>query len=149
MFGAACSVLNHIPAARLLAVATGLGVSWFAFGVVVAVVLAVRHPRMGWAVRATVAATAYGWACLAYYLSDWLFAVPGMLRLREQVRAGTLPDPGGLSLVPDWQEWLFWTAAGVPAALVCTGVAALWVRQVRTRRRPPPQGSPVDEPSRR
>lgn len=127
-FGATSSVLNHLPAVGPLAAAVGVGAGWFVFGVAAALVIAVRHPTLQWGLRTAVVAVQYVMACTCYYVADWLFARPALRRLQEEVRAGTLPDPGGISLAPDWQEWLFWSAASVPAAVLTTGVTWLLLR---------------------
>lgn len=134
LFGAFGSVLNHVSAAGPLAAVVGIGAGWFAAGVGAAAVLLARHPLAHWAVRAGVVAAQYALACTSYYLADWLYALPALRRLQDDVREGRLPDPGGITLAPDWQEWMFWSATAVPAGVAATatvGAAAWLVRRTR------------------
>ena len=128
-FGASGSVLNHVSAVGPLAAVVGSGAGWFVAGVAAAAVLRARHSRTPWPARAAVVALQYALACASYYLSDWLYALPALRRLQEDVRAGRVPDPGPFNLAPDWPEWLFWSATAVPAGLLATatvtGVAGL------------------------
>lgn len=130
-FGAATSVLNHVPILGAVAAVVGSGVGWGAIGVAAAMGAALRYPSVGWLPRAALVAAFYVGACLAYYVWDWLYSIPGTLALRQEVRSGAVPDPGvpgALSLVPDLGEWIFWSASGVPAALLVTGIAHVLLR---------------------
>lgn len=134
LFGAFGSVLNHLSAAGPLAAVVGIGVGWFAAGVGAAALLLSRHPRARWTTRAVVVALQYVLACTSYYLADWLYALPSLRRLQRDVLAGRVPDPGGISLAPDWQEWLFWSVAAVPAGMAATAVVGAGSRVLRRTR---------------
>lgn len=127
-FGAATSLLNHARALGPLAAIVGSGAGWVIFGVGAAVVLRVRHLELGARRRTVAIALLYLAACLSYYACDWGFYVPGALRLRDDIASGRIPDPGGTSLSPDLSEWLFWSAASIPAAVLLTVVTAVVVR---------------------
>lgn len=132
-FGAATSVLNHIPALGLLSAVIGSGAGWMLAGVGFAAVVARWRP-VHWLGRSVVTAAFYLGACFSYYVCDWGFTLPGEMRLRDDIAAGRIPAPAGTSLAPDVSEWLFWSAASIPAAVVATLlVAALQ----RLRRRAP------------
>jgi len=136
-FGAATSVLNQFPILGSVAAVVGSGAGWGAIGVAAAMVLGVRCPAASWLPRAAVVAAFYVGACLTYYVSDWLFSIPGTLMLREDVRSGAVPDPGvpgGLDLVPDLGEWVLWSTVSVPAALLVSGIATVLLRYSKSPR---------------
>jgi len=127
-WGIGTSVLNHVQLAGVVAAWAGSGAGWLVAGVLVALLLNPAGPGRArdWWVRTGGVACFYLSACFGYYLTDWLAALPGAWRLRDDVQAGRVPAPAsgvGMWGSFDWGEWLLWSVASVPAALLAVLLA--------------------------
>ena len=134
VLGVTTSLLNHSQDFGSVAAVYGSGVGWAGFGIAAALLLGERHARVGWLHRTGAVAVFYLGACLTYYLADWIFSIPGTLRLRDDIRSGRVPDPGlgdALNLAPDLGEWLLWSALSIPAAFLVSGIAYVLLRWAR------------------
>lgn len=127
-WGIATSVLNHIQLAGIIAALAGSGAGWLAAGVLAALSLARASPGQarGWWAYTGGVVCFYLAACSGYYLTDWLATLPGVWMLRDDVHAGRVPAPASgvrMSASFDWGEWLVWSVASVPAALLAACLA--------------------------